>query len=101
MQPGYLFVLTDHSILKFEANDDTGAYQLDSANVVWAPDSRRFAFNYRIPASHALFETIAIYQLQGEKWVGLTLPLDPDSRKSQVAQLARGPLAETHSSDCR
>ena len=130
---GNLFVLTDHSILKFDSNGvqstfasawlspdkrwefqndeswaglvkagtdetivdlskDSAAYQLDSASVVWAPDSKRFAFNYLMPASHARYESIAIYQLRDGKWVALTLPVDLSSRKSQVAQLAKGHL---------
>ena len=45
-----------------------------------------------MPASHARYESIAIYQLRDGKWVALTLPVDLDSRKSQVAQLAKGHL---------
>jgi sugar lactone lactonase YvrE len=81
---------TDETVV--DLSKDSGAYQLDSASVVWAPDSKRFAFNYLMPASHALYETIAIYQLRDGKWVTLTLPVDPDSRKSQVTQLAKGHL---------
>jgi hypothetical protein len=81
---------TDETVV--DLSKDSGAYQLKSASVVWAPDSKRFAFNYLMPASHAVYETIAIYQLRDGKWVALTLPVDPDSRKSQVAQLAKGHL---------
>jgi DNA-binding beta-propeller fold protein YncE len=83
---------TDETVV--DLSKDSGAYQLDFASVVWAPDSKRFAFNCRLPASHALYETIAIYQLRDGKWVALTLPVDPDSRKSQVTQLAKGHLTK-------
>jgi hypothetical protein len=81
---------TDETVV--DLSKDSRAYQLESASVVWAPDSKRFAFNYLMPASHARYETIAIYQLRDGKWVALTLPVDLDSRKSQVAQLAKGHL---------
>jgi sugar lactone lactonase YvrE len=61
------------------------------ATVVWAPDSKRFAFNYSPPhAAHSTYKTIAIYQLGGDdKWVALPLPLDQTSHHSQLAQLAK------------
>ena len=38
------------------------------SNIVWAPDSKRFAFNFPQPAAHAFYETIAFYELHGDKW---------------------------------
>jgi hypothetical protein len=38
------------------------------SNLVWAPDSKRFAFNYAYPAPHMFNETVAFYQLRGGKW---------------------------------
>jgi len=81
---------TDETVV--DLSKDSGAYQLESAGVAWAPDSKRFAFNYKMPASHARYESIAIYQFRDGKWVALTLPVDLSSRKSQVAQLAKGHL---------
>lgn len=43
----------------------------EGATIVWAPDSRRFAFSYR---SGGRYETAQIYQLRGEKWVQLRSP---------------------------
>ncbi len=45
------------------------------ADLLWAPDSKRFAFNY-IPANahHTTYETVALYQLRGDKWVALHSP---------------------------
>jgi D-alanyl-D-alanine dipeptidase len=63
-----------------------------NAEVVWAPDSKRFAFNYTPPhAPHSTYETIALYQLRDEKWVALPSPVDETSERSQVAQLAHLP----------
>jgi len=60
------------------------------AEVVWAPDSKRFAFNYSPPhAHHTTYETVAFYQLRDDKWVALHSPVDEASQRAQLAQLAR------------
>jgi sugar lactone lactonase YvrE len=60
------------------------------AEVVWAPDSKRFAFNYSPPhAPHTSYETIALYQLRGDKWVALRSPVAETSELTQLAQLAK------------
>ncbi len=56
--------------------------------VVWTPDSRRFALNYRISWWRG-YETVAFYQLRDDKWVPLRSPVDEASKHSQLAQLAR------------
>jgi uncharacterized protein YecT (DUF1311 family)/sugar lactone lactonase YvrE len=48
------------------------------AMVVWAPDSKRFAFNYR-PGSR--YNTTALYQLRGGKWVALRSPETDETSK--------------------
>jgi hypothetical protein len=41
-------------------------------SVAWAPDSKRFAFNYSPPHMHyTTYRTVAFYQLRAEKWVRL------------------------------
>ena len=59
------------------------------ADILWAPDSKRFAFNY-IPANahQTSRETVALYQLRGDKWVALHSPVDKASERAQLAQLA-------------
>ncbi len=57
--------------------------------VVWAPDSKRFAFNYMIYSPRTDYETVAFYQLRNDKWVALHSPVDEQSKHSQLAQLAR------------
>jgi hypothetical protein len=40
----------------------------EEAGVVWAPDSKRFAFNYTRPsAAHTRYKSVAFYQLRGDK----------------------------------
>jgi uncharacterized protein YecT (DUF1311 family) len=56
--------------------------------VVWAPDSKRFALNYSISWFRG-YETVAFYQLRDDKWVALRSPVDEASKHSQLAQLAR------------
>ena len=57
------------------------------AEVVWAPDSKRLAFNYSPPhAHHTTFESVAFYQLRGDKWIPLHSPADDIKEGSQLAQ---------------
>lgn len=57
------------------------------AEIIWAPDSKRFAFNYSpIHAHHTTFVTVAFYQLRNDKWVGLHSPGDEVSESSQLVQ---------------
>ncbi len=63
------------------------------AEVIWAPDSKRFAFNYSPPhAHHTSYETVAFYQLRGDKWEALRSPVDDTSDRKQLAQLGKGHL---------
>jgi hypothetical protein len=66
------------------------------AEIVWAPDSKRFAFNYSPPhPPHTSYETIALYQLRGDKWVALGLPVAETSERTQLAQLAKEDLPKS------
>ena len=72
--------------------DNQSVPHANDAEVVWAPDSKRFAFNYSPPHQpHSSYETIALYQLRDDKWVALPSPLDETSERSQVAQLTHLP----------
>ena len=59
--------------------------------VIWAPDSKRFAFNYS-PAHphHITYETVTFLELHGDKWVALHSPADEAS--PQLAQFGKGHL---------
>ena len=62
-----------------------------AARVVWAPDSKRFAFIFRELTPEAFYDvTIGLYQLRGDKWVRLRSPVDNQSdKKGQLAQLVK------------
>jgi hypothetical protein len=57
--------------------------------VVWSPDSKRFALNYMIDNRKIDYATVAFYQLRGDKWVALHSPVEEQSKHSQLAQLAK------------
>ena len=66
------------------------------ATVLWAPDSKRFAFTASPPhVSHTSFDTTTVYQLRGNKWE----PADPianeESHVPQVTQLMKGRLPQS------
>jgi sugar lactone lactonase YvrE len=65
--------------------------------IMWAPDSKRFAFNYYSPphARHTTYKTVAFYQLRGEKWIQLRSPVDQSSNRSQLMQLGKEHLSKS------
>ncbi len=70
--------------------DERSVPHADDAEVVWAPDSKRFAFNYSPPhVPHSTFVTTAFYQLRGEEWVLLHSPIDEESSEKSFAVLAK------------
>src|SRR5438094_661385 len=59
--------------------------------IVWAPDSKRFGFNYSpLHAHHTTYNKVAFYQLRGDKWVALHSPSDA----SEPSQLLQSPLKD-------
>ena len=61
-----------------------------SGGVVWAPDSKRFGFNYSVHGRRGYtFESVAFYELRGGKWVALHSPADDVSGGSQLVQLLK------------
>src|SRR4030095_1105204 len=51
--------------------------EASQARIVWAPDSKRFAFNYSpLHAHHTTYKTVAFYELQSDKWTALRAPED-------------------------
>jgi hypothetical protein len=55
-----------------------GGVLASETKVVWAPDSKRFAFNYR---AGSRYNTTALYQLRGDKWVALRSPETEETSK--------------------
>jgi hypothetical protein len=57
--------------------------------VDWAPDSKRFGFNYHVSESRGyIFRSVAFYELRGDKWEELGSPAD-DVSGSQLVQLLK------------
>jgi sugar lactone lactonase YvrE len=91
--PGIVKAGTTQLVLDFPEELDVSG--TGEAEVVWAPDSKRFAFNYSPPhAHHTTYETVAFYQLRGDKWVALHSPVD-ESERAQLVQLAKDHLPKS------
>lgn len=60
-------------------SDDGGSPR--SGEVLWAPDSRRVAFNYR---AGTRYYTCAVYELAGEKWKALP---DLETKATKVSDM--------------
>jgi hypothetical protein len=58
--------------------------------VVWSPDSKRFALNYTKYSPTTDYETVVFFQLRGDKWVALHSP----AGASQPNQLLQLPLKD-------
>jgi hypothetical protein len=56
----------------------------------WSPDSKRIGINYSpTHARHTSYETVAFFQLSGDKWTAVPSPVDDTSNRSQLTQLAQ------------
>jgi hypothetical protein len=62
-EPAIVRAETGEVVLKLAG--DGGVAAAESGKVLWAPDSRRVAFNYR---AGTRYSTCAVYELAGEKW---------------------------------
>jgi uncharacterized protein YecT (DUF1311 family) len=86
---------TNEVVFDLEEELGAGGPYANRAEAVWAPDSKRFAFNYSPPHAHyATYETVAFYQLRGDKWVRLRSPVD-ESDRAQLVQLAKDHLPKS------
>jgi uncharacterized protein YecT (DUF1311 family) len=78
-----------------DLDQELGVYnpEANQTEVIWAPDSKRFACNYApVHAHHTVFQSVAFYQLRGDKWVALHSPVDEGTDGLQLAQLGKGHL---------
>lgn len=63
------------------------------AKVLWAPDSKRFAYTCSPPhASHTIYEITTVYELRGDEWQPAKAITDEESNVPQVTQLAKDHL---------
>jgi hypothetical protein len=67
--------------------------EANQTEVIWAPDSKRFACNYApVHAHHTRVEFVAFYQLRDGEWAALHSPSDIKNEDLQLAQLGKGHL---------
>ena len=67
--------------------------EANQTEVIWAPDSKRFACNYApVHAHHTRVEFVAFYQLRDGEWAALHSPSDIKTEDLQLAQLGKGHL---------
>jgi hypothetical protein len=68
---------TAQVVLDLDKELEVNGPESGEARIIWAPDSKRFGFNYSPPhAHHTTYKTVAFYQLQADKWVALRSPED-------------------------
>ena len=84
---------TDEIVVDLDG--DLGVYGKYSkrSNIVWAPDSKRFAFNFPQPAPHAFYETLAFYQLHDDKWEMSESLAEDNPISKTISKAIRGGLA--------
>jgi hypothetical protein len=82
-------------------SDKNGSTTTEEAKPVWAPDSKRVAFNYVVPERRSSgFGTTVLFEMRNDKWVFLRSPLDskdvkeapepgPQDNRNQLANLAK------------
>ena len=81
--PAIVNPATDNVAVKLP--DDGVSSFAEEANIVWAADSKRFAFNYRAGGRYV---TTALYELRSEKWKRLNSPEKEASRTLEKAKAA-------------
>ena len=80
---------TTEVVVNLNQDLEVSGSESKDAQIFWAPDSKRFGFNYSpVHAHHTQFETVAFYQLNADKWVQLPLPVE-QTDLSQLAELAK------------
>ena len=91
--PKLVRLSTDETVIDFfeQLNPGTAPAGQDP-ELLWAPDSKRFGFNYSpMHAHHMTFQSIVFYQLRGDKWVALDSPAD-ETKGPQLARFGKGHL---------
>jgi hypothetical protein len=78
-EPAIVRAESGEVILKLSG--EVGSMAPESGSVLWAPDSRRVAFNYRAGTRYL---TCAVYELAGEKWKALP---DLETKATKVVEM--------------
>jgi hypothetical protein len=91
--PKLVKVATSETVIDFFEQRNPGTAPAgEDPELLWAPDSRRFAFNYSpMHAHHMIFQSIAFYQLRGDNWVAVDSPAD-EAKGPQLVQIGKGHL---------
>jgi hypothetical protein len=84
---------TNEVVVNLDGDLDVYGKYSKRSNLVWAPDSKRFAFNFPGAASHAFYETVAFYQLRGDQWVLLQSLAKPSPVSKAISKVIDGRLA--------
>ena len=71
-----------------DLSDQPAGNGFSYATVIWAPDSKRFAFNYGQGRTHAA----SLYQFRGNEWKALKLPDDEDKILQRADDIVAGQL---------
>ena len=81
-------VKTGTNEVVLDLSDQPAGNGFSYATVIWAPDSKRFAFNYGQGRTHAT----SLYQLRGNEWKALKLPDDEDKILQRADDIVAGQL---------
>jgi hypothetical protein len=76
------------SEVALDLSDQPAGNGFSYATVVWAPDSKRFAFNYGQGRTHVP----SLYQLHGNEWKALNFPGDEDKVLQRADAIVAGQL---------
>lgn len=72
----------------------------NEARIIWAPDSKRFALNYRDPQPRSRANITILYQLRGGKWLRLRSPVTDETtepvERARSTQLRKMDLSPGH-----
>jgi len=84
---------TDETVVDLDGDLNVYGKYSTRSNIVWAPDSKRFAFNFSQPAAHAFYETLAFYELHGDKWEMLESLAKANPISKAISKAISGVLA--------
>lgn len=76
----------DKPVVKLSDPDDGSSLKTETGKLVWAPDSRRFALNYR---SGGKYYTFDLYELAGTTWKKLPDVVDTDAPVTRMIERSK------------
>ena len=88
-------VKADTNEVALDLSDQPAGNGFSYARVIWAPDSKRLAFNYRQGRTHAT----SLYQLRNEKWVALNSPSEDKDIEKRANDIVADQLKAQGSSE--